>query len=480
MIRAVWRAFVPIGILALTGADPGLAAGAAREPAPLLARLQALQRAYQIPAYGLALVSADEVLHAQVSGQADVARGREADRATMFRVGSVTKTVTALAAMSLVADRQLSLQARVREHVPEVPLHNRWAATHPLRLVHLLEHTAGLTDLSRAEFDHNVPLPLAAALARTAAERIVRWPAGLHAEYSNAGYGLAGRVLERSAGMSYEALVQARVLAPLGMHDSGFELDARTRRRLALGYQEDGRTPIAYWHTIFRPFGGLNTSVSDMARLVRFLLGQGQIDGRRLLAPESIARMETPSTTLAARAGLAYGYGLGIDQWHHAGFLFHGHGGDGDGYLARYGYCREIGIGYFVVINAFNKPAMKAVQDAIEAWITAARTPAPAPRVELSAAELGRYAGLYRAVTWRFPWAAPASEQEASAIRVLVDKGRLMTLRGTGTARALLPAGAAFFRRSDETRATSAFVRGPDGALYLQGDMGSYRRVEPP
>ena len=117
------------------------------------------------------------------------------------------------------------------------------------------------------------------------------------------------------------------------MTSSGFFLDDQTAARLATGYAADATTPLPYWHMLMRPFGGINSTPRDMASFVRLLLNDGFADDRRLVHPQSISRMEVPLTSLAARNGLLYGYGLGNNQKFRKGVLFNGHGGDADGYL---------------------------------------------------------------------------------------------------------------------------------------------------
>src|SRR5512147_1708556 len=106
------------------------------------------------------------------------------------------------------------------------------------------------------------------------------------------------------------------------MASSGFFLDDQTKARLATGYGTDAVTPLPYWHMLMRPFGGINSTPRDMASFVRLLLNDGSMDDRRLVNPESIARMEVPVTSLAARNGLLYGYGLGSNQKFRRGVLF--------------------------------------------------------------------------------------------------------------------------------------------------------------
>jgi len=211
-----------------------------------------------------------------------------------------------------------------------------------------------------------------------------------------------------------------------------------------------------------------------MGHFVQMLLNYGQYKGRRILQPASIARMEQPRTTLAARAGLTYGYGLGNYQSVHDGFLFHGHGGDGDGYLAHYAYNRDTNLGYFVVMNAFNQDAIDAIRNRIESFIVAGHQPTPTKTVLVPAITLKELTGTYQAVTHRFHWDQP-ERVARDRIEVLLIGDTLYTRTPGGKRRQLIPVTARLFRRSGDPVATIAFIEN-DGDLYLQGDFGNYRR----
>jgi CubicO group peptidase (beta-lactamase class C family) len=437
----------------------------------LLADLERMRVELEVPAFALTLADRDRVIWTGVMGTADRASGRPADGTTMFRIGSVTKLVTALALLIAEADGALSLDSSLRDVVPDAPVENAWEATQPLRIVHLLEHTAGLADLSREEFDVERPLPLREALAWKAADRRTLWPPGLHHSYTNAGAGLAALALEAATGMAYEDFVEQRVFAPLGMDSAGFTPDPQTLGALAKGYDSDGTTVIPYWHMLYRAFGAINLLPAEMAPLIQLLLNRGQFRDLRLLSAAAIDRMERPQTTLAARAGLVYGYGLGNYAWLRRGMLFHGHGGDGDGYLARLGYSTERGLGYFLVINVFRYGDLSRLQRRVEDYIVGdAPRPEPVAHV-LSDAALAAIPGDYRPVTQRFPKAANTSRE---ALRIERENGALF-LQRAGQRRRLIPVSETLFRFEGETLATSALVR-HGGDWYFQGDAGSYRR----
>ena len=454
------------------------AAAADRDLRPLLDRIEALRREHAIPGVGMAIVSQDQVLWTGGFGVTDLATRQPASADTIFRIGSVTKMFTALGVIMLGEEGKLNLDQPVRELAPDAPYANPREKTHPITVAQLLEHTAGLQDLSKAGFEHSDPTPLTLqqGLEFEAASRVVRWKPGLHAVYSNAGYGLAGYVLQNVAKMRYEDFINERIFRPLRMASSGFFLDDQTKARLATGYGTDAVTPLPYWHMLMRPFGGINSTPRDMAQFVRLLLNDGFADDQRLVHPQSIARMEVPQTSLAARNGLLYGYGLGNSQKFRKGVLFNGHGGDADGYLAQVGYNRDTGMGYFIVINAFRHRALSEMRREIETWIIRdLPVPPPSPPAKLSDAELHRFVGGYDLAAWRFPWTTRAEVAE-QAMRVTLENGVLYSQVGTHDKQELVPMGRLQFRRRGEPAATCAFVEDDDGTLYFEEDESWRKR----
>ncbi|MGH8248974.1 MAG: serine hydrolase domain-containing protein, partial [Gammaproteobacteria bacterium] len=380
---------------------------------------------------------------------------------------------TGLALLMAAQNGRLDLDAPATDIVPDLPVRNPWRETHPLRIAHLIEHTAGLPDLSREEFDHSEPMELRAALAWKANGRRCLWPPGMHHSYTNAGAGLAALVLEEATGQSYEDFVEQRIFVPLGMETAGFFPDPPTLEALATGYDSDGYTVIPYWHMLYRAFGAINARPVEMAALLQMLLNRGIYRGRRLLSASAVDRMETPATTLAARSGLRYGYGLGNYAWLHNGVLFHGHGGDGDGYLSRLGYSRERNLGYFVVINVFRNPDLDHFRDLIEDFIADGAQPDQPPRYDPSADSLSRLAGNYESVTSRFPGNALLRAKTIT----LRQEGMALFIDRNGRTRRLVPVNDRHFRYEDETVATSAFIM-DHGKTYFQDDGGNYLKMQ--
>lgn len=425
-----------------------------------------------MPAFGFTLVDSEKTVFADARGVSDLSSGRPADANTVFRIGSITKAFTALAVLFAINEGLLDLDTPLVDLVGRDFYTNPWAPSHPVRLVHVLEQTAGFADLSTEEMYHSdpTPLPLEEALRLKPQNRRVLWIPGTYYSYTNAGAGLAAYALEQHTGTTYEAFVADRIFAPLGMHTASLVLDEKTQERLASGYDSDAETPIAYWHMLLRAFGAINATPRDMAAFVKLLINRGTYQGQQLLPAHLIERMESPQTTLAARSGLRFGYGLGIYTWYRDGMLFHGHGGDGDGYLAHFGYNRKSARGYFVVINAFTHRPLREMRSAIERFI--GRDPQPVKAAPPRGDDYMRPVhGTYERATCRFQ---PSQER----MEIVLDDGRLYTQERNKPRFELIRINEHHFRRAGEPAATIAIVEIDDGEMVYQGERENYIRIE--
>jgi len=289
------------------------------------------------------------------------------DEATLFRLGSVTKTYTATALMRLVADGRVELAAPVRHYVPDLRLKDDQAAE-VVTVQNLLNHTAGLdwgviTDTGDGDD------ALAGYVARMAELELIA-PPGTRASYSQAGYNLAGRVLERITGQTYEAAITSLVLEPLGLTHSFFSPAAVMTRRFAVGHNldEDGTLSVARpWHGTRgnNPGGGLASSVSDQLRWARFHLGDGRTESdARLLPTDLLNRMKEPTVALrGSTLGDALGTGWFLRDVDGVGTV--GHGGSANGQFAELLIVPERDFAVVALSNAgpngipFNQAAVR-------------------------------------------------------------------------------------------------------------------------
>jgi len=478
-----YRTVAPIAcalaMLALAAcSDNSNSAPQASAPAPanieeLKSALSAILKKYNVPGVGIALVTKDHVVWTGGVGKAEVATNRDVSGDTMFRVGSITKGFVALSALQLAERGKLSLDEKIADVAPEVPVVNPWAATNPVTLAQLLEHTAGFDDLSFAEFydfdsPPDNPRPLLWTLAHFRGPEHVRWQPGTRTSYSNPGYGLAGYIVEKAAGMPLEDYMAENILRPLGMTHSDMRLTPAVKDTLAQGY-DDG-SPVPYFPIYLRPAGDLKSSPNEMARFVRMMLNRGQLDGVKIVSPDSITRMETPETSLAARAGLKDGYGLGNYDDDEDPLTQHGHDGGIDGFESRYVYIPEAGVGYFFSINDFSRTAPRGPMHDIEQLLYAYMTRDAAAAHQQPAASMPPGAS-----EWTGYYEPAAPRQEKLLYLDLLLGGRFVSLKDGkmylrsifGPPTALIPVGGDQFRTDQSEEATTIFTTDSKGRTVM-------------
>ncbi|MFU8815396.1 MAG: serine hydrolase domain-containing protein [Pseudomonadales bacterium] len=442
---------------------PAAPVNANADAAALAESLWRQAQAASIPAMALVIVDGDRPAFVSVHGDG-------ADLQTPFRWGSITKVVTALTLLELARDREVALTTPVAELLQPPPFDNPWEAQAPLRIEHLLELTAGLADLTPAEFDDNRVLSLAAALAD---RRRLLWPPGLHHSYSNVAAGFSQALIEQLSGRTYAQAAAERVFRPLGIGGASFVPDPR----LPGGFQADGSREIPYWNMTFPAFGALNAPPAGMARLVRALLHQGRVDGKPVFAADTIARLYRTQSSLGPNAGLEIGYGAGLYGWASHGQLFYGHGGDADGYRSRLGLLPDAGRGYLLVVNADNPRALRALTRQVEAFLARdlAATPIPPPG-QPEAALLERLAGRYYPAAARFGVSRWQRGEATPADVLRVGDELRVTIGGRTTP--LLYQDRLRFRRPADPAVSVVFAE-HEGDLYLQGELGAFVRIHP-
>lgn len=441
-------------------------AGAMEAPAAttieeLRAQLRTMLQARHIPGMGLALVTREGVLYVGGIGQADREKGMDVVAETRFAIGSITKSFVGLAALRLVEQGKLSLDAKLDDLAPEIVVTNPWSAAHPITLAHLLEHTAGFAD---THFDELLaPSPsssLAEVLSLDPRARRARWPPGVRVSYSNPGYTLAGYVLEKATGQRFERLMRELVLDPLGMPQASFIPDSSPASNLARGYRSG--QPVDQVRYAQIPAGNLLVSPAELAHLVQMWLGRGQRNGELFISAASVERAE--STKTLSFLGSAINYGLGNFSAQHDGILTRGHNGSLGGFSSSYRYASDLGIGWVLLFNASDVGDVpERMQTAIVRFMMRNRSmPTPAPTFPLRAATFGEFTGYYRKTNPRDQWLAFVDRLTAGAT-FQREGEQLKLVRFQAADKPLIPTGPRSFRVNDELATSIIFDRSSAG-----------------
>lgn len=306
-----------------------------------------------IPGLSVAVVRSDGLVWARGFGFADLASLAPATPATIYLWFSMTKIVTATAALRLAERGNLDLDAPVIEYFADFSAVSQPV---PLTVRHLLSHSSGLANPIPIRWVRpaGAPAPDQRAFVNRllAKHRELKFVPGERASYSNLGYLVLGEVISEAAGMRYEEYVRDNILVPLGMNRTGFTYPELARHDAATAYQplwrpltpllravlpDDVVGPRQGRYVTFNPFyvngaayGGLLGSVDEAIRFVLLHLNGGRLDDARLMSPESVAVMQRVTSRGGKRD-----FGLGWFRPHGAGQLrpaFVEHLGGGAGF----------------------------------------------------------------------------------------------------------------------------------------------------
>ena len=313
--------------------------------------------------------------------------------ATLFQIGSITKTYLATAVMRLAETGQLALDQPIRTYLPDLKLADETAAV-GVTMRHLLTHTGGWVGDYFNDF----------GLGDDALARMVQQVAGLAQltplgqvwSYNNAGFYLAGRVLELVTGQTFEQAMQQLLLDPLGLTSSYFFAHDLITHRFAVGHKVvAGQPKVARPWAIGRaahPAGGIVSSMKDLLAYGRFHLGTGTTaDGHRLLSPDTLRLMQTP--LLPATGSDMTGLAWRVTDVNGRRLL--GHGGATNGQKALLRLVPDAQFAVAVLTNSDDGGILsqQLVNSATEQYL-GLRLPAATPLAR-PAAQLAPYLGRY-------------------------------------------------------------------------------------
>jgi D-alanyl-D-alanine-carboxypeptidase/D-alanyl-D-alanine-endopeptidase len=424
-------ALIAVTALATT---PGLASA---QDAATLAGIDRVMEHYRldahIPGMVWGVVKDGRLVHVKGSGVQDVDAKRPVTADTLFRIASMTKAFTALSILKLRDDGKLVLDAPAETYVPELRGWRRPTEDSPaIRVRELITHTAGLvTDDPWG--DRQTPLPEDEFTRLLKGGVPFTRPTATAMEYSNLGYALLGRIVANVSGQPYKDYVQRTLFAPLGMTATGYDVAATPQDRRALGYRwEDGAWKLepTMAHGAFGAMGGIQTSATDYAKWVAYLLSawpprDGADTGpvRRSSVRElaqggnyaSLRQRPGASGDEACRAAGAYGMGMNVAVDCELGLTL-SHGGGYPGYGSHVLLLPDVGVGIFALANRTYAGPRAPVWDAAVALL---RAGVLTPRPVVVSPTL---AAAYTAVGRMFASGSVTASPDVLAMNFLMDR----------------------------------------------------------
>jgi CubicO group peptidase (beta-lactamase class C family) len=308
---------------------------------------------WKVPGAALAVVQDGKVALTRAYGVRDVEANLPVTPATQFAICSITKSFTATALALLHHEGRLDWTKPVRDYLPEFRLSDP-VATERISVIDLLCHRTGLPrhDWVHEPGDHT-PSEMLAVM------RHLEWNGDLRAEYqyNNLCYNVAGLLIERVSGESYETFIRARLTDRLGM-TVGFsleDLDASAEPARPYMMQGDTRVPALRLPIRTTASGAMTTSVADVARWMQLHLSGGEWDGERLVPSQLVKELHAPRVYIPPQSPYCEfdgpHCGLGFQSVDYRGDRLVWHGGGWPGWNAQMTLLPDFGIGIAVFTN---------------------------------------------------------------------------------------------------------------------------------
>lgn len=402
-------------------------AGRTYVPVALEARMQALN----VPGVSIAFVDDGRIAWTRVYGLADPATGRAVSVDTLFQAASISKPVAAMAALDMVEDGLLSLDAPVNDRLSgwKIP-DNALTAQTPVTLRHLLSHSGGLTVGGFPGYAAGADLPtveqiLNGAAPANTATVVVDLAPGLRQRYSGGGITVAQLLITQTAGTDFPELMQMRVLRPLGMTASAYAQPLPTSQtdRAATGHRADGGVTPGRFHVYPElAAAGLWTTPTDLSR---FVIGLNDAWAGR---SDAVLQQATARAMLSE---VRDGWGLGLTVAGQGRDLRYSHSGANDGFRAMMVGFPERDQGVVIMTNGdLGGVLIASLLQAVAAeygW--PGYEPTHITPVALSTDQMAVYAGTYR------------SNEDALTVVVSPDGDVLKVLSIVGEVAELVPEG---------------------------------------
>ena len=368
----------------------GTKADGARQIASVVDPIVEQEIAAGVPGAAFVFVRNGAVVYERGYGVSDLAAKTKVDpERTVWPIASITKTVTALGALQLVADGRVKLDEDLNRYLKRLQVPAQGYA--PLTLRHILSHTGALDEIPGRRYDGKQAPEMAAFLK----DKLVRYrePGKLTA-YSTYGIALAGVLIEDASGQSYADYLKQHIFVPAGMNSARVMLRQGDEKGVATPYEiEDGRAQaIQYEWYRTPPTSSMVATAADMGRLLIAHLAEGRAGTHQLLSPALTRAMHEQQATNHPDLP---GWSLGFQLDNANGVAMVEHGGDIAGFSALFTLMPDQHEGFFIVNHGESGDLRYRVKQALLDALYPAK-PATVPAVDAkNVPALNEYAGRY-------------------------------------------------------------------------------------
>ena len=320
----------------------------------------------------IAIVDNGEIVYATGYGFSDLENKRKADANTIYGIGSITKTFTALSIMQLQEQKKLRVTNSIKDYLIDLKIENPFNDSNQIYISDILCHTSGLpSDIANGFFVDNPPT-ISWVIKELNKQRLIS-PRRYISAYSNVGYGLLGEVISRVSGLSYGDYLRQNIFTPLNMTSSsiGYQLS-----NISKTYDGNKETVEPTVRDVAAGF--ISSNVIDMSNFISMLIGDGSFKSNQIISSNSIVDMESDQlTNVSLTQPFAYGYALMIDSIKIKNHKkkdstivsIIGHGGDTHAFHADLAYIPEQKVGAVVLTNSVNGRSMSEASKLLKIYL---------------------------------------------------------------------------------------------------------------
>jgi len=240
----------------------------------------------------LTLVDSQKIVWKEGFGFADKENNIKATDQTVYKTGSISKVLTAVAALQLVSQGKIDLDKPVKTYIPNFHIKSRFKNSEQITIRHLMTHHSGIPLVQYSSLQESNQKKLSDIIYELNSIYTV-FPPNYKYLYSNLGVDLLGLVIEEVSGMNFNEFMKLHVFQGLDMNHSSFEETNEILELLSKEYQQGKPSPTFHWPRVW-PSGSLYSSVADMANFIKMNLDHGRINNHQVLEATLVDSMLSP------------------------------------------------------------------------------------------------------------------------------------------------------------------------------------------
>lgn len=251
--------------------------------------IEKVKKKYKVNGLSIALVDGDKLVWAEGFGYADIRRRKKATAETIYRIGSVSKPITATAVMQMAQKNRVNIDDPLQTYLPEFTVLSRFQSTsQDVTIRNILSHHSGLpTDLRKGMWT-DAPIN---SVAKQLQHEYLAYPPNMIFNYSNIGYTLLGHMLQKLSGYEFSSYMTEHLLRPMGMYSTDYLVREDMQEMMSRGYK--GKIAVRLPKIRDLPAYSMYSNVLDLSRFIRTYLTEGSLDGKVILYPETVKEILT-------------------------------------------------------------------------------------------------------------------------------------------------------------------------------------------